>query len=62
MTRGIQRIYQMTLSDGVWTLWRDAPDPFPQRFSGTLSEDGPTITGRWEKALDALRAASRASA
>jgi hypothetical protein len=42
----------MTLNDGVWKLWRDSPDPFPQRFTGTFSDDGNTITGRWEKAED----------
>jgi hypothetical protein len=38
----------MTLADGVWKLWRDAPDTFSQRFSGAFSDDGRTITGRWE--------------
>ena len=51
-SRGVARIYEMTLRDGIWSLWRDAPDPFPQRFSATFSEDGATITGRWEKAED----------
>jgi hypothetical protein len=49
-SRGVHRIYEMTLDDGVWRLWRDAPDPFPQRFTGTFSDDGMTISGRWEKA------------
>lgn len=35
----VHRIYEMTLSDGVWKLWRDAPDPFPQRFTGTFSDE-----------------------
>jgi hypothetical protein len=51
-SRGVHRVYEMTLDDGVWKMWRDSPDPFPQRFTGTFSEDGSTITGRWEKALD----------
>jgi hypothetical protein len=51
-SRGVKRIYEMTLRDGVWTLWRDAPDPFPQRFTGTFSDDGRTISGRWEKLED----------
>jgi hypothetical protein len=50
-TRGVERIYEMTLDDGVWKLWRDGED-FSQRFSGTLSDDGNTITGRWEAAED----------
>ena len=53
-SRGVARIYEMTLRDGIWRLWRDAPDPFPQRFSATFSEDGATIKGRWEKAEDGL--------
>ena len=51
-SRGVERIYEMSFSDGVWRLWRDSPDPFPQRFNGTFSDDGSTISGRWEKALD----------
>jgi len=23
--RGVCRIYQMSLADGIWKLWRDAP-------------------------------------
>lgn len=49
--RDVQRIYEMSLSDGVWKLWRDG-EPFPQRFTGKFSEDGKTITGRWEIAED----------
>ena len=51
-SRGVHRVYEMTLRDGVWKLWRDSPDPFPQRFSGTFSDDGKTIAGRWEEAED----------
>jgi hypothetical protein len=50
--RGEQRIYEMTLRGGVWEQWRDAPDPFPQRFRGTFEDDGMTITARWQKAAD----------
>lgn len=45
--RDVQRVYEMSLGDGVWKLWRDA-EPFAQRFTGTFSEDGKTIAGRWE--------------
>lgn len=48
-SRGVQRVFEMSFEDGEWTLWRDEPDPFPQRFTGTFSEDGSTITARWEK-------------
>lgn len=51
-SRGVHRIYEMTLDGGVWRLWRDVPDPFPQRYAGTFSDDGATIAGRWEKAED----------
>jgi hypothetical protein len=51
-SRGVHRIYEMTLDDREWKLWRDEPDPFPQRFTGTLRDDGETIAGRWEKAED----------
>ena len=48
-SRGVHRMYEMSMEDGVWRLWRDHPDPFPQRFSGSFSDDGRTIAGRWEK-------------
>lgn len=51
-SRGVQRVYLMSLDDREWQLWRDAPD-FAQRFSGTFSEDGNTLTARWEKSLTA---------
>jgi hypothetical protein len=51
-SRGVHRVYEMTLADGAWELWRDAPDPFPQRFHGTFEDGGATIAGRWEKAPD----------
>src|SRR5689334_14458983 len=46
-SRGIARIYQMSLTDTEWKQWRDDPD-FPQRFRGTFSEDGRVITCVWE--------------
>ncbi len=55
-SRGIARVYVMSLEDGVWTLGREAPDfsplDFAQRFTGTFSDDGTTIVGRWEIAHD----------
>ncbi len=47
-SRGVSRIYQMSLSGDVWKLWRDFPG-FSQRFIGTFSEDRNLITARWEK-------------
>ena len=49
--RGICRVYQMNLSDGVWKIWREAPKFF-QRFTSTFSDDGTTITGHWERSRD----------
>ena len=55
-SRGVARVYAMTFRDGVWTLLREAPDFTPldfwQRFTGKLSADGRTITGRWETSQD----------
>lgn len=50
-SRGVSRIYQMSLSDRTWKIWRDFPD-FSQRFIGTFNEDGNIITARWEKSSD----------
>ena len=51
-SRGVVRLYRMTFDGRTWTLIRDEPDfsplEFAQRYTGTLSEDGATITGRWE--------------
>ena len=49
--RGVCRVYEMSIGDGEWKRWREG-EPFPQRFSATISDDGETIVGRWEKALD----------
>ena len=55
-SRGVARLYAMTLASGVWTLTRESPDftslDFRQRFTGTFSEDGNTISGAWEKCLN----------
>ena len=49
--RGIHRITEMTLADGVWTLRRDAPG-FHTRFRGTFSADGDEIVGAFEQSPD----------
>lgn len=53
-SRGVSRIYEMSLSEGIWKLWRDAPG-FSQRFSGTFSDDGKTIEGLWDKSSDGVQ-------
>jgi len=41
---------------GAWKLWRESEDfsplDFSQRFTGTFSDDGTTISGRWENSGD----------
>ena len=49
--RGVARVYQMSLDDDLWKLWRTTPD-FSQRFEGRFSEDGQTITARWQISSD----------
>ena len=50
-SRGVARVYEMSLDGGVWKLWREAPG-FWQRYTGQISADGTTITGAWEMSAD----------
>lgn len=50
-SRGIERVYETSMGEGVWKLWRDSPG-FSQRFTGAFSDDGNTIHGRWELSRD----------
>jgi hypothetical protein len=50
-SRGVARVYEMTLDGGIWKLWRQAPR-FWQRYTGVISADGTTITGAWEGSAD----------
>lgn len=58
-SRGVTRLYRMTLAGGVWTLLRTEADysplDFAQRFVGELGADGSTIDGRWEQSQDGGR-------
>ena len=45
--RNVCRVYEMSIGDGEWRLWREG-EPFAQRFTATISDDGNTIDGRWE--------------
>jgi hypothetical protein len=51
-SRGVARVYRMTLANGEWKLWREEADfsplDFGQRYTGKFSRDGKTITGAWE--------------
>ena len=55
-SRGVARLYAMSLAGRAWTLTRESADfsplDFRQRFTGTFSPDGNTISGAWEKDLD----------
>ena len=58
-SRGIVRLYEMTLEDGAWTLLRTdadfSPLPFQQRYVGAFSPDGSRIDGRWERSDDGTK-------
>jgi hypothetical protein len=55
-SRGVARLYAMTFDGRNWQLLRTEPDFFPldfsQRYTGTISPDGSTIDGRWERSTD----------
>jgi hypothetical protein len=55
-SRGVVRLYAMTIEDGLWTLMRHEADfsplPFHQRYTGRFSADGRSIEGRWERSDD----------
>jgi hypothetical protein len=51
--RGVCRVYEMTLDDGLWKIWGQSGPEFFQRFSGTFSDDGNSMTARWEASRDA---------
>lgn len=50
-SRGVHRVYNLSLSGDTWRMWRHSPG-FSQTFTGTLSADGDTIDGRWQVSRD----------
>jgi len=51
--RGVYRVYATSLDEAAWRFWRDASPPdLSQRFTGTFSDDGDTITGRGQLSRD----------
>ncbi|HEX3514828.1 MAG TPA: hypothetical protein VHT26_12595 [Trebonia sp.] len=50
-SRGVARVYQMTLRGSTWRIWREAPG-FWQRYTGVISADGAAISGAWEGSAD----------
>ncbi len=51
--RGVCRVYEMSISDTEWTLWREG-EPFAQRFAGRFEDGGGKIAGRWERSDDGV--------
>ncbi len=49
--RNVSRIYQMSFDNRIWEIWRKAPG-FSQRFKGTVSKDGKSITASWENSTN----------
>jgi hypothetical protein len=50
-SRGVARVYEMSIGDGEWRLSRDGDD-FSQRFTGRFGDGGSVIDGYWEIAED----------
>jgi hypothetical protein len=50
-SRGVARVYEMSIADGEWKLARDGDD-FSQRFTGRFGDGGSVIDGYWEMARD----------
>ena len=55
-SRGVVRLYEMDVDGAEWTLTRLTADfsplDFAQRWISRFSDDGDTITGRWETSPD----------
>lgn len=50
-SRGVFRVYEVSVDGEAWRLWRDAPG-FSQRFVGAFTNGGDTIDGRWQLCPD----------
>jgi hypothetical protein len=50
-SRGIYRVYAVSLEGDQWRFWRDDPG-FRQEFTGHFSADGDTITGQGQMDRD----------
>jgi len=49
--RGVSRIYNMSLENASWRMWRDTPE-FSQRFDAQLEPSGEAIRAGWQKSTD----------
>jgi hypothetical protein len=52
-SRGVFRVYEMSVDAATWRLWRDVPG-FSQRYVGVVADGGNTIVGRWQLREDAV--------
>ena len=43
-SRGVHRVNEVSVGPGLWKWWREQPG-FSQRFTGTVEDEGSTITG-----------------
>lgn len=50
-SRSVSRRYEVSFDGQTWKVWRDAPG-FSQRFTGTLSNGGNSLIGKWEVSRD----------
>jgi hypothetical protein len=50
-SRGVFRVYDASIDDATWRLWRSAPG-FSQRFTGQVADQGDTIVGQWQLCRD----------
>jgi hypothetical protein len=50
-SRGVHRIYRVSMSDSVWKMWRHSPG-FSQKFSGKLNPEGNMVEGLWKLSRD----------
>lgn len=55
-SRGVARVYDMTIDGRKWTLERTKPDftplDFHQRYVSAFNSDGTEITGEWQSSKD----------
>jgi hypothetical protein len=50
-SRGVFRLFDVSLDTDVWRIWRDAPG-FSQRYVGRFADGGRTIAGGWQLCED----------
>ena len=50
-SRGVFRLFEMSVDGDEWRLWRDAPG-FSQRFAGRFTDHDNAIVGQWQLCQD----------